>query len=35
MQISFFYLGMDSVEYLGEVDLSNAKKSVYGNVYNK
>jgi len=29
------YLGMDSAEYLGEVDLSHAKKSVYGNVYNK
>ncbi len=27
------YLGMDSVEYLGEVDLSKAKKSVYGKVY--
>ncbi len=29
------YLGMDSVEYLGDVDLSKAKKSVYGKVYQK
>lgn len=27
------YLGMDSEDYLGKVDLSNAKKSVYGKVY--
>lgn len=27
------YLGMDSKEYLGDVDISNAKKGTYDKVY--